>query len=179
MAAASNANAARRQRGASLVEAMMALSIAGVLASAAVPAMKDALVQQRLRSAVNDLHASFHLARSEAIRRAVSVAVTPVDGQDWSKGWRVFVDRNDDGAQQADEETVAERPLAADGMSIRPHFGALFPGTVLPYNAEGRLHRPGGRGLVLGRLVLTLDGATRSLCFASLGLRTAAAATCD
>lgn len=179
MAAGNNANATRRQRGASLVETMMALSIAGVLASAAVPAMTDALVRQRLRSGSSDLYASFHLARSEAIRRAGSVAVTPVDGQDWSKGWKVFVDRNDDGAQQADEETIVERPLAAGGMTIRPYFGALFPGTVLSYNAEGRLHRPGGRGLVLGRLVLTLDGAARSLCFASLGMRTVAAATCD
>jgi hypothetical protein len=32
---------------------------------------------------------------------------------------------------------------------------------------------------VLGRLVLTLDGATRSLCFASLSMRTVAAAACD
>lgn len=179
MAAGGTASATRRQRGASLVETMMALSIAGVLASAAVPVMKDALVQQRLRGVGSDLHASFHLARSEAIRRAGSVAVTPLDGRDWSKGWKVFADRNDDGLQQADEETIVERPLAVDGMSIRPYFGALFPGTVLPYNAEGRLHRPGGRGLVLGRLVLTLDGATRSLCFASLGMRTVAAPNCD
>jgi len=179
MAAEDNATATRRQRGASLVETMMALAIAGVLASAAVPAMKDALVQQRLRSGSSDLHAGFHLARSEAIRRAASVAVTPTDGRDWSKGWRIFADRNDNGTQDADEETIAERPLAAEGMTIRPHFGALFPGTVLSYNAEGRLHRPGGRGLVLGRLVLTLDGATRSLCFASLSMRTVAAASCD
>lgn len=167
------------QRGASLVETMMALSIAAVLASSAVPVMKDALVQQRLRGASSDLYAGFHAARSEAIRRAAAVAVTPLDGQDWSKGWRIFVDRNDDGVQDADEATVAERPLTAEGMAIRPYFGALFPGTVLSYDAEGRLHRPGGRGLVLGRLVLTLDGATRSLCFASLGMRAVAAATCD
>ena len=177
--AENDATRTRRQIGASMVEMMMALSIAGVLASAAVPAMTDALVQQRLRSASSDLYASFHLARSEAIRRAGSVAVTPADGQDWTKGWKVFVDRNDDGTQQADEEIIVERPLATAGMTIRPYFGALFPGTVLSYNAEGRLHRPGGRGLVLGRLVLTLDGVTRSLCFASLGARTVAAATCD
>jgi type IV fimbrial biogenesis protein FimT len=179
MAGSKRAHATRHQWGASLIEAMVAVSIAGVLASAAVPAMKAALVQQRLRSGSSDLYASFHLARSEAIRRSGSVAVTPVDAQDWSKGWKIFADRNDNGTQDADEETVAERPLAAEGMTIRPYFGAMFPGTVLSYDAEGRLHRPGGRGLVLGRLVLTLDGATRSLCFASLSMRIVAAATCD
>jgi type IV fimbrial biogenesis protein FimT len=166
-------------RGASLLETMIAVSIAGVLAGAAVPAMREALVQQRLRGGSSDLYATFHFARSEAIRRSIPVAVTPVDSQDWSNGWRVFVDRNGNGAQDAAEETLLARPLAAEGMSIRPQFGALFPGTVLSYNPEGRLHRPGGRGLVLGRLVLSLDGATRSLCFASLGMRTVAAATCD
>jgi type IV fimbrial biogenesis protein FimT len=179
MATAQCTGAARRQRGASLIEAMMALSIAGVLASAAVPAMRDALVQQRLRGAASDLHASFHLARSEAIRRAASVAVTPADARDWSSGWRVFADRNDNGVQDGDEETLVERPLGIAGMTIRPHFGTLFPGTVLPYGAEGRLHRPGGQGLVLGRLVLTLEGTSRSLCFASLSVRIVAAATCD
>jgi Tfp pilus assembly protein FimT len=179
MAEQTIARATPQQRGASLVETLMALSIAAVLASAAVPAMRAALVQQRLRSSSVDLYATFHAARSEAIRRAGSVAVTPMDAEDWSKGWRVFADRNDDGVQDAGEATLVERPLAADGLTIRPYFGAMFAGTVLSYNAEGRLHRPGGRGLVLGRLVLTLEGAARSLCFASLGVRIVAAAGCD
>lgn len=179
MAEQTIARATRRQRGASLVEALMALSIAGVLTSAAMPAMRDALVQQRLRSGSVDLYAAFHAARSEAIRRGSSVVVAPMDAADWSKGWRVFADRNDDGRQDAGEETLLERPLDAEGLTIRPHFGALFAGTVLSYNAEGRLHRPGGRGLVLGRLVLTLEASTRSLCFASLGVRIVAAASCD
>ncbi len=179
MAAKGKRNAQRLERGASLIEAMMALSIAGVLTSAAVPAMKDALVQQRLRSGSSDLFAGFHLARSEAIKRASPVAVTPVDSRDWSTGWKIFADRNDNGSQEAGEETIVERPRAAEGMTIRPFFGAMFPGVVLSYNSEGRLHRPGGQGLILGRLVLTLDGASRSLCFASLSVRTVAAPTCD
>jgi len=179
MAAAQRSSAGRHQHGASLIETMLATAIAGVLASAAVPAMKDAMVQSRLRAGTSDLFATFHLARSEAIRRASSVAVTPADAQDWSSGWRVFTDRNDNGIQDAGEETVLERPLAAEGMTIRPFFGVTVTGKVLSYSAEGRLHRPGGRGLVIGRLVFALDGATRSLCFASLSMRTVAAATCD
>lgn len=179
MAAPGIGSAPGSQRGASLIEAMMALSIAAILASAAVPSMKEALVRQRLRGGSSDLHASFYLARSEAIRRSSPVAVTPLDGQDWSTGWRIFGDRDDDGRQDPGEETIVERPQTVASLTIRPFFGALFQGTVLSYNAEGRLHRPGSRGLVLGRLVLTLDGTSRSLCFASLSLRTVEAATCD
>lgn len=179
MAATRRSNAGRHQHGAGLIETMLATSIAGVLASAAVPAMKDAMVQSRLRAGTSDLFATFHLARSEAIRRAGSVAVTPADAQDGSSGWKAFADRNDNGIQDAGEETALERPRDADGMTIRPFFGVTVTGRVPSHSAEGRLHRPGGRGLVIGRLVFALDGATRSLCFASLSMRTVAAATCD
>ncbi|MCU0765538.1 MAG: GspH/FimT family pseudopilin, partial [Burkholderiaceae bacterium] len=106
MAATTQTGGRHGVRGASLLETMIAVSIAGVLAGAAVPAMREALVQQRLRSGSSDLYAAFHFARSEAIRRSIPVAVTPVDSQDWSNGWRVFVDRNGNGAQDAAEETL-------------------------------------------------------------------------
>jgi type IV fimbrial biogenesis protein FimT len=169
----------RNQRGVSLIEAMLATAIAGVLTSAALPAMTEAMTQQRLRAGNSDLFATFNLARSEAIRRGGPVAVTPADARDWSSGWKVFADSNDNGVHDAGEDTVLERPAAAGGVTIRPYFGATFSGRVLSYTGEGRLHRPGGQGLVIGRLVLTQHGAARSLCFASLGVRMVAAAVCD
>jgi type IV fimbrial biogenesis protein FimT len=90
--------AARRQRGTSLLEAMLAASIAGVLTTAAVPAMNDAMTQTRPRAGNSDLFATFNLARSEAIRRSSPVTVTAADAQDWSRGWKVFADQNDNGA---------------------------------------------------------------------------------
>ncbi len=179
MSTTRHARARRQQRGISLIEAMLATSIAGVLTSAAVPAMNDVFVQQRLRAGSSDLFATFNLARSEAIRRGGSVVVAPTDARDWSSGWKVFADANDNGAQDPDEAMIIERPSVNSGVAIRPYFGATFAGTALSYSALGRLHRPGGQGLVIGRLVLTLDGAARSLCFASLGVRAVAAPTCD
>ena len=167
----------QRQRGASLIEALLTTSIASVLTSAAVPAMTDAMTQQRLRAGSSELFATFNLARSEAIRRGSAVAVIPADARDWSSGWRVFVDDNDDGVQDPGEDTLVERPSAAASVTIRPYFGATYSGKVLSYSGEGRLHRPGAHRLVIGRLVLALDGATRSLCFASLGVRVVAAPT--
>jgi len=167
------------QHGTTLLETLLATAIVGVLGSAAVPKLSDGVAQQRVRAGSSELFATFNNARSEAIRRGVAVAVAAADERDWSAGWKVYVDRNDDGVQGADEETLVERPPVADGATIRPHFGATYSGKVLSYSAEGRLRRPGGQGLVIGRLVLSLQGATRSLCFASLGVRSVAAATCD
>lgn len=169
----------RRERGASLIEAVLATSIASVLTTAAVPSLASAMTQQRLRAASSDLFATFNLARSEAVKRSSPVAVIPADSLDWSSGWKVFADRNDNGVLDPDEQTLIERPAPARGVTIRPNFGATFPGRVLSYTGEGRLHRPGGQGLIIGRLVISQDGAARSLCFASLAVRTVAAATCD
>jgi len=167
------------QRGTTLLEALLATAIVGVLGSAAVPKLSDGIAQQRIRAGSSELFATFNNARSEAIRRGAAVAVAAADERDWSAGWKVFVDRNDDGEQDAGEETLVDRLPVAGGATIRPFFGATYSLKVLSYSAEGRLHRPGGQGLVIGRLVLSLDTATRSLCFASLGVRGVAAATCD
>jgi len=169
----------RSERGVTVLESMLATAIAGVLTTAAVPHLTDAMTQQRLRAVSSDLFATFNLARSEAARRSISVAVIPADAQNWSSGWKAFADRNDNGVLDADEETIVERPPVADGVRVQPYFGATYSGQVLSYAPSGRLHRPGGQGLVIGRLVLSQNGAVRSLCFASLGVRMVPAATCD
>ena len=167
------------QRGASLLEALLAASIAGVLTTAAVPAATDTMTRQQLGAGTSDLVATFNLARSEAIRRGGAVAVVPADAKDWSTGWKAFADRNDNGVQDDGEETLLERPAIAPGLAIQPFFGATYSGKVLSYSAEGRLHRPGKNLLVIGRLVITHSGLARSICFASLGVRITASATCD
>jgi type IV fimbrial biogenesis protein FimT len=163
----------------SLLEALLATSIAGVLTTAAVPAMTDTLARQQLGAGVSDLFASFNLARSEAIRRGAPVAVAPADAENWSSGCKVFADRDDDGVQDAGEETLAERPPIAAGLAIQPFFGATYTGKVLSYSSQGRLHRPGKNLLVVGRLVATHHGLVRSLCFASLGMRIVASSSCE
>ena len=169
----------KAQRGATLLEAVLASAIAAVLTTAAVPALTEGLARQQLGAAASDLFAAFNLARSEAVRRGAAVAVAPADAKDWSTGWQVFVDRNDNGVRDEGEEKLLDRPPTAAGLTIQPYFGATYPGKVLSYSAEGRLHRPGKNLLVIGRLVLTQKGVAHSLCFASLGVRIAAAATCD
>lgn len=168
-----------RQRGVSLLESLLATAIAAVLGAAAVPALTEAQVRQQLGATTSDLFAAFNLARTEAIRRGSAVAVKPADGADWSGGWRVFADRNDNGVQDDGEESLLERLPAAKGLTITPRFGATYPGRVLSYDPQGRLHRPGKAGLVIGRLELAHRGLTRSLCFASLGVRIAPSTACE
>ena len=77
-----------RVRGFTIMELMVVMAIVGVLASFAVPAMRDMVLSARLRTAVSDLYSTLVFARAEAIKRNANIVITPVGG-DWRSGWNV------------------------------------------------------------------------------------------
>lgn len=60
-----------------------------VLATIAVPSMRDLVATARVRAAATELQATLVRARSEAINRNASVDVVPAGG--WGDGWQLRV----------------------------------------------------------------------------------------
>lgn len=71
----------RAARGMTLVELMVALAIAALLAVAAAPAFTEYLANSRLRENGNNLYAMTLLAQSEAIKRNTIVRLSVADGE--------------------------------------------------------------------------------------------------
>lgn len=97
---AKTARARRRRatgRGFTLVELMVVVFIAAVLAAVATPSMGRLIATQRVRAAAGDLHLALVRARSEAIKRNAPVTLSPVGGS-WTAGWTVVDPENPDGA---------------------------------------------------------------------------------
>lgn len=169
----------RRQRGVTLIETATAACVAAVLAASALPSMSAALDGHRLTTATNDLVLAVNLARSTATAQRTRVVLAPRAGADWTSGWRVFVDdNNNNGRLDAGEAVVREFDAAPSGLSIAPHFGTSYGGAYLSFDNMGNLRRLSSGGYVLGRLVLTLGGDARSLCFSTLQVRAVRAKDC-
>jgi type IV fimbrial biogenesis protein FimT len=83
-----------KARGFTVVELMVTLSLAAILASLAVPSLGFLLSNNHATSITNDLVSSIRLARSEAVSRSQLVTLCPsTDGNscaattNWSGGW--------------------------------------------------------------------------------------------
>jgi type IV fimbrial biogenesis protein FimT len=79
--------------GFTIIELMVVVAIAAILAAVAAPSFSTFIDNQRLRNASFDLVSDLLVARSEALKRQSIVVVTPTStaGTDWSGGWSVNV----------------------------------------------------------------------------------------
>lgn len=93
--------------GFTLTELMLALTLAAVLMSLALPSMRDLQQRQRIVAASNELVAHINLARQHAVlKREIAVMCPSLDGATctggnrWERGWIVF--RDPDGNRAPD-----------------------------------------------------------------------------
>lgn len=164
-------------RGVTLIEVLIALCVVAVLLASAVPAFTGALDRLRLSTTVNELVLAVNLARAEATARRARTAVVPRARNDWSSGWLVFIDANDNGQLDPGETVVRAFDAVPARMTVAAAFGT-YDGHVLSFDQTGLLRRPGSNGLVLGRLTLTAESGVRTLCFSAASVRTVRAPSC-
>lgn len=99
--------------GFTLIEFMLALTVAAVLVTLALPAMRDFQQRQRIVSAANELVAHINLARLHAVNRREITVVCPAEDRAgcsgsnrWDRGWIVFRDPDRDGAPNRESDVL-------------------------------------------------------------------------
>lgn len=132
------------QRGFTVLELMMTVAVAAILATVAVPSFSSFISNNRLTAQANTFHSNILYARSEAVKRNVQVsmcgssnssAVTPCGtaSSGWTDGWLMFVDDNGNG-QRESTETIIKTTTGVTG-------GTTFSGSsnVISYSNDGRV----------------------------------------
>lgn len=115
----------RDSRGFSIIELMVVVAILAVLGALAGPSFSEMIASQRVRAGATALYESLILARSEAIKRNSSVALSATSGS-FSNGWNVFL---------ADGTTS----IRSQEALVRTSFTTTGNVTVLAFNSLGRL----------------------------------------
>jgi type IV fimbrial biogenesis protein FimT len=135
-------------RGFTMIELMVTISIAAILVSMAAPSFQSLIVQSRLTTQANQLITSLHYARSEAVKRGGRVTVctsdngaTCVAGSSWQDGWIIFSDRGATGTLDAGSDQLLR---VFDGLKGSTLGGGNNFGNWITYQANGRSQGNGG-----------------------------------
>ncbi len=102
-----------KSRGFTLVELMITVAIAVILAAIALPNYREFMARMAVTENTNDLIGSLNVARAEAVKRGRPAAVI-ANGGNWSNGWQVVVAKASDatidytGTTQADCEAYLD-----------------------------------------------------------------------
>lgn len=103
----------RPMSGFTITEVLVVVVIVAILAAVAGPDMITMVRTQRVKTATFDLFSSLNVARSEAIKRNVLVTMTPTDGGNWAKGWRIVDANNNRIREQSGWDTLTMTGPAA------------------------------------------------------------------
>jgi type IV fimbrial biogenesis protein FimT len=164
-----------RGRGFTLVELLVVLAVGASLLAIAVPGYAFLVNASRLTTVTNDLVATLHLVRSEAIKRGRRVTVCKTSspmaiqpacdrGADWHDGWLVFVDGGTRGVIDSGDTVLRVQGRAASGTIIVPnsnyrHFISYRPSGV----------SQGSSGLHNGTISICVSGKRRDIIISVTG----------
>lgn len=164
-----------KQRGVTLTELLIVLTMAAILVAIAVPSYGFLVTSGRLTSATNDMLLALHLARSEAIKRGTRVTVCKTSNPDasapdcdssakWEQGWLVFVDGGVRGRVDGGDRVIqAYRDVSpwariATGFNYRNYVSYMPMGTS-----------QGSSGLANDTFQICVSGQRRDIVVSSGG----------
>lgn len=125
--------ALKSRRGFTVLELVVAMAVAAILASIALPAFNGFIVQQRLTAQSNSFAGAIAFARSESTRRGATVSLQSMgadNNNEWGEGYCVVVGNPGDCG-------AALRVFDPAQLATMNAQGALNAVSTLSFNSRG------------------------------------------
>ncbi|WP_277347228.1 GspH/FimT family pseudopilin [Collimonas pratensis] len=138
----------QEDKGFTLVELLVTISVAAILAAVALPSMGNFINRTRLSGHVNEFIAATMLARSEAVQRAGAVTICrsagaesganacDSSGSDWSSGWLVYVGNSTD-TPDPDPASTHKILVRQGAFNAGTRIAPASTATAITYSASG------------------------------------------
>lgn len=160
-------------RGFTLVELLVVITVASILGSLAYPAFSDLIERIHSTSRLNGVIGLIRFARHAAISERRWVTVCPAEGDwcsnsaDWHTGIMSFEDRNRDGRRQAEEPILAYHSRLDPGERLswrsfrRRNFLQFRPEGYTNWQNGSFLYCPASGDARYGKvLIINIQGRT-------------------
>ncbi len=161
-----------KDAGFTLIEAVVVLAVTAILVAIAIPSLPRLIERQRTSAAITSLTTHMAQARMAAITHRKPAMLCPSTngitcdpGADWSNGWMLFLDRDDNRRPDSSDDLLRvdleprSRHLRLPGTRGRPYLRYLpdgrSAGTNLTINICNR------QGQRLGAVIVNNAGRAR------------------
>lgn len=166
-----------RPAGFTLIELIVVVALIAIMMGLAAPSFVRFQRSSELTGVANSLLGAMSAARAEAMRVNRNAYVYPLTANDWTSGWRVFVDMNGNASYDAASDRLVLEEAKMPGAVLTPTGGTnqfsdgtnmyiMFNGSGFPRQSNGSFIASSGLELKVNdtlrrRVLMTLSGRMR------------------
>lgn len=139
-------------KGLSLIELITTIAILAICISIALPSFSRQINLTHTRTATTSLYEAIQLARSTAVTSGRRVTVA-VEKTEWIDGWAVFIDDNNNGRPDTDEQLLKQFSAIENSITIQTTHKPMKSYISFIPTGEGRqIGRANAGALLMGTI---------------------------
>ncbi len=170
-------------KGFTLLELMVAITIFSILVSIAVPSFNSVIESNRVQTQADKFFTTISTARSEAIKRNGTVTICKsntltscASTGDWTSGWIIFADADSDGTVDSGETILKKFDEVSGGVT---YAASSNVDTNITFRPTGEITTGSGRLVICGREQTVSTGYEISLTAAGRPRKTKGVSACS
>jgi type IV fimbrial biogenesis protein FimT len=157
-----------RPSGIGLLELLVTILVLSALAVIALPSFTPILDRMRVMTITAHFQEAINLTRAEAIRRRMRVDLVPLQAKNWSTGWQVLIDADNNQISNAGDTVLHTGPTPPSGLRIDARL--RDPKAYLAFDPSGRPRSASSSTVPqTGSLILMLGNEQRKIIISFLG----------